>query len=58
MPPQRKTPINNVHIIAFGLKVCERDPSTKFVVSIMFLFCVYFGLEEKVGAKWKATSNI
>ena len=58
MPPQRIKPFNNAHIIAFGLKVCECGPSTKVIVSVIRLFCVHLGREDKVVAKGKATSNI
>ena len=42
----------------FGLKIVERDPSTKVVVSVSCLFCVHFGREEKVGAKRRKTTNV
>ena len=58
MPPKRKTPFKNAHLSAYGLKICERDPSTKAVVSVSCRFCVHFGREEKVGAKRKPTSNV
>ena len=59
MPPKKRiTPFNQEHVIAYGLKVCERDPTTKQIVSVSCRFCVHFGREEKVGAKRKATTNI
>ena len=58
MPAQRKTPFNNANVIAFGLKVRERDPSTKVVVSVICLFCLHFGCEDKVGAKRKSYEQL
>ena len=58
MPPKRTTGFKDAHISSFGLKVCERDPSTKHVVLVACQFCTYFGCKEKVGAKRKATTNV
>ena len=50
MPPKRTTPFNESHVLAYGLKVCERDASTKEVVSVSCRFCVHVGREAKIGA--------
>ena len=42
----------------FGLKIVERDPNTKKVVSCHWKFCVYYGREVKVGTKRRKTTNI
>ena len=52
----RKTSYNRTHDLEFGLKVAERDPVSTEVVSACCQFCVFFGREEKVGAKRKPTS--
>ena len=57
MSMQRKTLFNPSHSVDFGLKVCERDPISKEVVSVVCLFCIHFGREEKIGAKRKPTTN-
>ena len=49
MPPKsHQTPFQPSHAFDFGLKVVERDPNTKEVVSCHCEFCVYCGRE----AKW------
>jgi hypothetical protein len=59
MPPKKRTtPFKEEHVIAYGLKIYERDPTTKQVVLVSCRFCENFGREEKVGAKRKATTNI
>jgi hypothetical protein len=59
MPPKKRTtPFNEDHVVAYGLKICERAPTTKQVLSVSCQFCVHFGREEKVGAKRKATTNV
>jgi hypothetical protein len=58
MPPKRKTPFHQAQLISYDLKICERDASTKVVVSVACQFGVHFGREEKVGAKRKATTHI
>ena len=47
---------NRTHDLEYGLKVAERDPVSVEVVSACCQFCVFFGREEKVGAKWKPTA--
>ena len=49
----RKTLYNRTHDLEYGLKVAERDPVSTEVVSVCCQFCVFFGREEKVGAKRK-----
>ena len=58
MAPKRTTLFNESRVIAFGLTVCERDASTKAVVSVSCRFCLHFGRDVKIGAKRKATANI
>ena len=59
MPPKsRQTPYQPSHAFDFGLKVVERDPNTKEVVSCHCEFCVYYGREAKVGSKRRNTTNI
>ena len=59
MPPKKRTmTFNEAHVITYGLQISERAPTTKEVISVSCQFCIFFGREEKVGAKRKATSNI
>jgi hypothetical protein len=53
----RKTPFQIKHELEFGLKVSQRDPGTKLVLSVRCQFCVHFGKEEKVGSKRKAAQT-
>ena len=47
MPPAKHhMPFNIAHITEFGLKIMERDPNTKAVVSVRCQFCVFNGREE------------
>ena len=47
MPPAKHhMPFNKTHITEFGLKIMERDPNTKAVVSVRCQFCVFNGREE------------
>ena len=59
MPPKScQKPFQPSHAFDFGLKVVERDPNTKEVVSCHCEFCVYYGREAKVGTKRRKTTNI
>lgn len=42
----------------YGLKISEREPKSGNVVSVQCKFCIYFGRQEKLGAKRARTSNI
>ena len=47
MPPAKHhMPFNKAHITEFGLKIMERDPNTKAIVSVHCQFCVFNSREE------------
>jgi hypothetical protein len=51
------TPFQPSDTFGFGLKVVERDPNTKEVVSCYCEFCVYYGREVEVDTKRRKTTN-
>jgi hypothetical protein len=57
MPPKSlQTTFQLSHTFDVGLKIVERDPNTKKVVSCHCKFCVYYGREAKVGTKTRKTT--
>ena len=52
----QKTLYNPTHDLKYGIKVAEIDPVSVEVVSACCQFCIFFGREEKVGAKRKPTA--
>jgi hypothetical protein len=59
MPPKSlPTPFQPSHTFDFGLKIVERDPNIKKVVSCHCEFSVYYGREAKVGTKTRKTTKL
>ena len=45
------TPFQDKHLLKYGLKVSDMDPTTVLTTSVRCEFCVYYGREQSVGQK-------
>ncbi|KAF4318051.1 hypothetical protein JM18_003501 [Phytophthora kernoviae] len=58
MVSKRRAAFKDAYALELGLRVGERDPSTREVLTAICMFCEMFGREDKVGGKRRTMDKV